>query len=121
MAAVGLGLFVSSISKTMQQAMLYVFLLVMPFALLSGFITPFSSMPEALQTLMVINPLRYALDHEAGLFGGCGLRQFASRFHPARRNRWCDPVRRVLAVQAAADLMAALFAFQCGALSRCVP
>jgi ABC-2 type transport system permease protein len=62
MAAVGLGLFVSSISKTMQQAMLYAFVLVMPFALLSGFTTPFSSMPSALQTIMVINPLRYALD-----------------------------------------------------------
>jgi ABC-2 type transport system permease protein len=62
MAAVGLGLFVSSISKTMQQAMLYAFILVMPFALLSGFTTPFSSMPSALQTIMVINPLRYALD-----------------------------------------------------------
>src|ERR1700678_4161689 len=62
MAAVGLGLFVSSISKTMQQAMLYAFILVMPFALLSGFTTPFSSMPSALQTVMVINPLRYALD-----------------------------------------------------------
>jgi ABC-2 type transport system permease protein len=36
--------------------------LVMPFALLSGFTTPFSSMPHVLQTVMVINPLRYALD-----------------------------------------------------------
>jgi len=62
MAAVGLGLFVSSIAKTMQQAMLYAFILVMPFALLSGFTTPFSSMPSALQSVMVINPLRYALD-----------------------------------------------------------
>jgi ABC-2 type transport system permease protein len=62
MAAVGLGLFVSSISKTMQQAMLYAFVLVMPFALLSGFTTPFSSMPDLLQSVMVINPLRYALD-----------------------------------------------------------
>jgi ABC-2 type transport system permease protein len=62
MAAVGLGLFVSSIAKTMQQAMLYAFLLVMPFALLSGLTTPISSMPEFLQKVMVINPLRYALD-----------------------------------------------------------
>ena len=61
-AAVGMGLFVSSISKTMQQAMLYAFLLVTPFALLSGFTTPFSSMPDVLQTVMVIIPLRYALD-----------------------------------------------------------
>jgi ABC-2 type transport system permease protein len=62
MAAVGLGLFVSSIAKTMQQAMLYAFLLVMPFALLSGLTTPITSMPEFLQSAMVINPLRYALD-----------------------------------------------------------
>jgi ABC-2 type transport system permease protein len=46
----------------MQQAMLYAFVLVMPFALLSGFTTPFSSMPDVLQSVMVINPLRYALD-----------------------------------------------------------
>jgi ABC-2 type transport system permease protein len=62
MAAVGLGLLVSSISATMQQAMLYAFLLVMPFALLSGLTTPFNSMPEFLQSVMIINPLRYALD-----------------------------------------------------------
>src|ERR1017187_5453623 len=62
LAAVGLGLFVSSIAMTMQQAMLYAFLLVMPFALLSGLTTPISSMPEFLQSAMVINPLRYALD-----------------------------------------------------------
>jgi pyoluteorin transport system permease protein len=62
MAAVGLGLFVSSIAMTMQQAMLYAFLLVMPFALLSGLTTPISSMPGFLQSAMVINPLRYALD-----------------------------------------------------------
>jgi ABC-2 type transport system permease protein len=62
LAAVGLGLFVSSIAQTMQQAMLYAFLLVMPFALLSGLTTPINSMPEFLQSVMVINPLRYALD-----------------------------------------------------------
>jgi ABC-2 type transport system permease protein len=62
MAAVGLGLFVSSISATMQQAMLYAFLLMMPFTMLSGLTTPFSSMPSVLQSIMVINPLRYALD-----------------------------------------------------------
>ncbi len=62
MAAVGLGLFVSSIAATMQQAMLYAFLLVMPFAILSGLTTPFTSMPDILQSMMIINPLRYALD-----------------------------------------------------------
>jgi len=62
MAAVGLGLFVSSLAKTMQQAMLFAFILILPFALLSGLTTPFNSMPKFLQSVMIINPLRYSLD-----------------------------------------------------------
>jgi ABC-2 type transport system permease protein len=83
MAAVGLGLFVSSISKTMQQAMLYAFILVMPFALLSGFTTPFSSMPSMLQSIMVINPLRYALDITKRVYlEGAGFATLVSDFIP---------------------------------------
>ena len=62
LAAVGIGLFVSSIATTMQQAMLYAFVLIMPFALLSGLTTPVSSMPQILQDFTLINPLRYAID-----------------------------------------------------------
>src|SRR5947207_8500444 len=62
LAAVGMGLLVSSIAATMQQAMLYSFMLVMPFTLLSGLTTPISSMPHSLQTATLINPLRYAID-----------------------------------------------------------
>jgi ABC-2 type transport system permease protein len=62
LAAAGIGLMVSSIARTMQQAMLYNFLLVMPFTLLSGLTTPISSMPEPLQYLTLINPLRYAIE-----------------------------------------------------------
>jgi len=62
LAAVGIGLFVSSIAATMQQAMLYAFVLMMPFALLSGLTTPISSMPQILQDFTLINPLRYAID-----------------------------------------------------------
>jgi len=83
MAAVGLGLFVSSIAKTMQQAMLYAFLLVMPFALLSGLTTPVSSMPEFLQSVMVINPLRYALDLTKRVYlEDAGFAQLFSDFLP---------------------------------------
>ena len=46
----------------MQQAMLYSFLVMMPFALLSGLTTPISSMPVFLQYVTLINPLRYAID-----------------------------------------------------------
>jgi ABC-2 type transport system permease protein len=61
LAAVGIGIFVSSIAATMQQAMLYGFLLIMPFSLLSGLTTPITNMPESLQILTFANPLRYAI------------------------------------------------------------
>ena len=47
LAAVGIGLLVSAVAATMQQAMLYSMLLIMPFSLLSGLTTPISSMPTA--------------------------------------------------------------------------
>jgi ABC-2 type transport system permease protein len=62
LAAVGIGLFISSFARTMQQAMLYTFVVMMPFILLSGLATPVSSMPLALQDFTLANPLRYAID-----------------------------------------------------------
>ena len=62
LAAVGIGLLVSAVAATMQQALLYSMLLIMPFSLLSGLTTPISSMPPAVQYLTAINPLRYAID-----------------------------------------------------------
>jgi ABC-2 type transport system permease protein len=76
LAAVGMGLLLSSTAATMQQAMLLSFLLIMPFALLSGLTTPVSSMPVLLQYVTLINPLRYAIDiaHRVYLEGaGLGL------------------------------------------------
>jgi ABC-2 type transport system permease protein len=62
LASTGIGLLVSSVAATMQQAMLYSFMIMMPFALLSGLATPISSMPELLQYVTLINPLRYAIE-----------------------------------------------------------
>jgi ABC-2 type transport system permease protein len=62
LASTGIGLLVSSVAATMQQAMLFSFMIMMPFALLSGLATPISSMPEILQYLTLINPLRYAIN-----------------------------------------------------------
>lgn len=61
-AAVGIGLAVSAFSKTMQQAMLYTFVLLMPMMLLSGLTSAISNMPPAMQYLTYANPLRYAID-----------------------------------------------------------
>lgn len=62
LAAIGIGLLVSSVAATMQQAMLYSMLLITPFSLLSGMTTPLRNMPLAVQYFTAINPLRYAID-----------------------------------------------------------
>ena len=62
LAAVGIGLFVSSIAATMQQAMLYSFLVMMPFALLSGLTTPVSNMPERSPISHAGQPAAYAIE-----------------------------------------------------------
>ncbi len=61
-ASVGIGLLVSSLVSTMQQAMLFSFVILMPFILLSGLATPIGNMPAIFQYLTLINPLRYAID-----------------------------------------------------------
>ena len=83
LAAIGIGLLLSSVARTMQQAMLFSFLLLMPFSLLSGLTTPISSMPESLQYLTYINPLRYAIDiaHRVYL-EGAGLRLLMPELWP---------------------------------------
>lgn len=62
LAAVGIGLLLSSVAATMQQATLYTFVLMMPFMLLSGLTTPIANMPVPVQYFTRINPLRYAID-----------------------------------------------------------
>ncbi len=61
-AAVGLGLSISAVALTMQQAMLYTFILIMPLMLLSGLLTPVRNMPELLQWATYANPLRFGID-----------------------------------------------------------
>lgn len=74
LAAVGMGLMLSAIVATMQQAMLYSFVLMMPCALLSGLTTPISNMPSGFQYLTFINPLRYAIDMARRVYlEGAGL------------------------------------------------
>lgn len=57
----GIGLFISTISATQQEAMMSVFLFYMPTVLLSGFAYPIANMPQIIQWLTIINPLRYFL------------------------------------------------------------
>ena len=68
LSAIGIGLVISSIAKTQQQAILGVFLLLSPFTVLSGFTTPIANMPQWCQTLTYINPIRYMVALSRGVF-----------------------------------------------------
>lgn len=57
----GIGLFISTISSTQQEAMMSVFLFYMPTVLLSGFAYPIANMPQVIQWFTFLNPLRYFL------------------------------------------------------------
>lgn len=59
--ALGLGIFISTISQTQQQAMLTGFFVMMPSILLSGFMFPVENMPPVVQTLTWLNPMRHFL------------------------------------------------------------
>jgi drug efflux transport system permease protein len=62
LSTLGIGLFVSTISSTQQQAMMTaVFFFLMPMIYLSGFIFPIENMPPALQPFTYLLPLRYFL------------------------------------------------------------
>lgn len=61
-ATVSIELCISALTSTMQQAMLYSFTTLMPMILLSGFVTPISSMPEAFRYATLINPARYGVE-----------------------------------------------------------
>jgi len=61
LAALGMGLLLSTFSRTQQQAFALNFFFVNPFFILSGFAFPIAAMPRLLQWFTVINPLRYFL------------------------------------------------------------
>lgn len=75
LSTLGLGLFVSTVSKTQQQAMmLAIFLIMMPMVFLSGFTFPIENMPQVIQWITYIIPLRYFMTIIRGIvLKGVGL------------------------------------------------
>jgi ABC-2 type transport system permease protein len=59
LSTLGMGLLISTLSRTQQQSFLGGFLFLMPAILLSGVMTPIRGMPEWLQTITYVNPVRY--------------------------------------------------------------
>lgn len=59
--SLGVGLFISTTSRTQQQAMMTAYFIALPTMILSGLIFPIESMPKAVQFLTYLVPLRYFL------------------------------------------------------------
>ncbi|NIU85721.1 MAG: ABC transporter permease, partial [Candidatus Thorarchaeota archaeon] len=59
LSVLGMGLFISTISRTQQQALMATFIFYIPAVLLSGFMFPIENMPVVVQYGTYINPLRY--------------------------------------------------------------
>ncbi len=74
LSTLGVGLFISTISQTQQQAMISSFFFFMPAMLLSGFAFPIRNMPQPVQYLTYLNPLRYFMQIVRDLFlKGAGI------------------------------------------------
>ena len=61
-------MFISSICKTQQQALLGVLTFQMPAVLLSGFISPIEDMPKFWQALTWLNPIRFFMKMSKSIF-----------------------------------------------------
>jgi len=65
---IGVGLFISALSQTQQQAIVGAFLFLVPAIILSGFATPIENMPQWLQAATWINPMRHMMVILRGVF-----------------------------------------------------
>ncbi len=67
-AGLSLGLLISNISKTQQEAFMTMFMFILPGIILSGFFYPVSSMPTVFQWITLANPVRHFLEIVRGVF-----------------------------------------------------
>ena len=68
LTTLGLGLFISTVSRSQQQAMLTAFFVIMPSVILSGFMFPIENMPRVIQWVTYLIPLRYFVEIVRGVF-----------------------------------------------------
>jgi ABC-2 type transport system permease protein len=74
LAALGIGLFVSTLANTQQQAMFVTFFIIMIYLLMSGLFTPIRSMPEWAQWITQVNPVKHFIGiMRAVLLKGAGV------------------------------------------------
>ncbi len=81
LAGLSFGLFISTISKTQQEAFLAMFLFILPAIILSGFLYPIDTMPKVFQDLTLLNPLRHFLEIVRAIFlKGSGVTELWPQF-----------------------------------------
>lgn len=68
LGAVGTGVLVASLVRTLQQALLVSFFVLFPVLFLSGTMTPIETMPPAVEVLTRLSPLRYYVEALTGIF-----------------------------------------------------
>jgi len=74
LTSLGIGIFISSVANTQQEAMLLSFLTMFPSIFLGGFLFPIEAMPGWLQAITYLIPLRYMLTIIRGIvLKGVGL------------------------------------------------
>ncbi len=100
LSGLSLGLLISTISATQQEAFLAMFLFLLPAIILSGFLYPIDTMPDIFQRLTLANPLRHFLEIVRGIFlRGAGISDLWVQF-------------AVLGAMAAAGLSVATWRFR---------
>lgn len=83
LSTLGVGLLFSTITGTQQQAMFFAWFFSVFVILTSGFMTPISNMPRAIQYVTYLNPMRYFLEITRGIMmRGAGARDLASSIYP---------------------------------------
>jgi ABC-2 type transport system permease protein len=80
MTSLGVGIFISTVTNTQQEAMLSVWLILLPSIFLAGFLFPAEAMPAALQWISYLVPLRYMIVIMRGIIvKGVGLEVLAGQ------------------------------------------
>jgi len=83
LSLIGIGMFISALSRTQQQAFLGAFMAIVPLVVLSGFAAPVENMPGWLRFITYFDPARYFLEISLGLFlKAMTFSQVAARLWP---------------------------------------
>lgn len=76
LSSLGIGIFTSTVARTMQQALFIIWFFLIFFLLLSGFFLPIENMPHWVQLATYANPVRYFMEILRNMFlKGSGLRE----------------------------------------------